>query len=99
MSLITRKTLKKVSATGIFDFSNLVLFILLYQIVYWGVFYFRQYSANYYMIFMILLFIMFKVCRMLRFSVLYQKNKKTQPEGNRNSLEHSNVHAPVDKFV
>ena len=99
MSLITRKTLKKVSATGIFDFSNLVLFILLYQIVYWGVFYFRQYSANYYMIFMILLFIMFKVCRLLRFSVLYQKNKKTQPEGNRNSLEHSNVHAPVDKFV
>jgi len=95
MSLITRKTLKKISATGIFDFSNLVLFILLYQIVYWGVFYFRQYSANFYMIFMILLFIMFKVSRMLRLSVLYIKEKETQSEGDCDSLEHSSVHAPV----
>jgi hypothetical protein len=76
MSLITRKTLKKVTATGFFEFSNLILLILLYQIVYWGVFYFRHYSMNYYIICMILLFIIFKVGRMPQSSVLYSKGKK-----------------------
>lgn len=74
VSFITRIILKKVSKTGIFCFSNLVLFILLYQIVYWGVFYFRQYSANYYIIFMILLFIFLKIPINSRATAFYIKS-------------------------
>lgn len=73
MSFITRKILRKVSTTGVFEFSNLVLFVLLFQIVYWGVFYFRQCSANYYMLCMVLLFVLFKVSKISRPSSLFIK--------------------------
>lgn len=77
MSLLTRKIIKKTRKTRIFEFSNLLLFILLYQVVYWGVFYFRMYSANYYMLFIILLFILYKVGRSSRYSVLFHKAEKS----------------------
>jgi len=73
MSLATRNLLKNVSRTGVFEFSNLLLFILLYQVVYWGVFYFRLYVANYYILFVIILCIGFKAARSSRFSYLYSK--------------------------
>ena len=76
MSLSTRILLNKVKRTGIFDFSNLLIFILLFQAVYWGVFYFRLYVANYYIFFIILLCIGFKAVRSSRFSLLYFKAKK-----------------------
>ncbi len=76
MSLLTRKIIKKTSKTRIFKFSNLLLFILLYQVVYWGVFYFRMYSTNYYILAVILLFIMFKVGRSRKLSEVYLKNVK-----------------------
>lgn len=43
--------------------SQLLVFILFFQIVYWGVFYFRQYSANLYILFILLfsLIIRFKI--------------------------------------
>lgn len=72
-SFLIRIILKKVSKTGIFEFSNILLFVLLYQIVYWGVFYFRQYSAFYYMLFVILLFVSFKASKAIRISVLILK--------------------------
>ena len=73
MSLATRRLLKKVTRTGVLEFSNLLLFILLYQVVYWGVFYFRLYVANYYILFVIILCIGFKAVRSSRFSLLYSK--------------------------
>lgn len=76
MSFVTRKLLKKVTRTGVLEFSNLLIFILLYQSVYWGVFYFRLYVANYYILFLLLLCIGFKVLRSPRFSLLYPKSER-----------------------
>ncbi len=61
LSLVTRITLRKSVLKGVINFSNLIIFTLIYQFFYWGVFYFRQYSANYYIIFMVLLFVLFKL--------------------------------------
>ena len=77
LSFITRITLNKVSRTGVFEFSSLVIFILLYQMVYWGVFYFRHYVANFYILFMILLFVFFKACNISRSSILLNKRSIT----------------------
>jgi hypothetical protein len=76
VSLITRIIIKKVSKNGIFYFSDLIIFIILYQIVYWGIFYFRQYSTNYYIIFNILLFIMFKMFRSKNIVSIYSNRIK-----------------------
>ena len=73
MSLATRKLLKNVTRTGVLEFSNLLIFILLYQVVYWGVFYFRLYVANYYILFIVILCIGFKIVRSSRFSLIYSK--------------------------
>jgi len=51
---------KRMAVTGTMDFANLVLFVLLYQVVHWGVFYFRQYSVNFYLLVMVLIFSVFK---------------------------------------
>lgn len=75
MSLTVRKLLKKMRKTGILEFSNLLLFILIYQTVYWGVFYFRLYIANYYVLFIILLCLAFKVVRSSRYSIIFSKTK------------------------
>jgi oligosaccharide repeat unit polymerase len=82
MSLATRKLLKKVMRTGTFEFSNLLIFILLYQTVYWGVFYFRLYVSNYYILFIILLCIGFKAVRSSRFSLLYSKAERKLSPNN-----------------
>ncbi|WP_136799758.1 O-antigen polymerase [Desulfosediminicola ganghwensis] len=63
MSFTIRKILKNSCRTGVLDFSNLVMLVLFYQVVYWGVFYFRLCSANYYIIFMFLIFIFIKLVR------------------------------------
>ena len=76
MSLLTRKIIKKIRKTGIFYFSNLLLFILLYQVVYWGVFYFRMLSTNYYILAVILLSIMFKVGSSRNLLKVYLKKVK-----------------------
>jgi oligosaccharide repeat unit polymerase len=54
-SLIVYFTLRKPVKTGTITLSRLIIFSLLYQIVLWGVFYFRFYSVNLYFIFIILL--------------------------------------------
>ncbi len=82
MSLVTRKALERVSKTGVFEFSNMVILILLYQIVYWGVFYFKQSATNYYMLCIILLFILFKVSKVKNFSVLFFKYGKLAKPNN-----------------
>jgi len=43
--------------------SDLLLLLLYYQIVSWGVFYFRQYSMNYYLLAVILLYGLFRLSR------------------------------------
>jgi oligosaccharide repeat unit polymerase len=58
-----RKLVKKSMCTGTFSLSGYILFILYYQMVFFGVFYFRLYSANYYMIAMILLHLIFKLLK------------------------------------
>lgn len=83
MSLAIRVLMKKVTRTGILAFSNLLIFILLYQVVYWGVFYFRLYVANYYILFIILLCVAFKLVRSSRFSLLYTKVESESPPNNR----------------
>ena len=77
-SLFVRSTLKKVSTKGILNFSTLLILTLLYQVVYWGVFYFKQYATNYYVIFILLLFASFKVSHMKRFSAHFFKVNTTQ---------------------
>ncbi len=83
MSLTIRILMKKVTRTGILAFSNLLIFILLYQVVYWGVFYFRLYVANYYILSIILLCIVFKLVRSSRFSLLYTKVESESSPNNR----------------
>lgn len=83
MSLATRILIKKVTRTGILEFSNLLIFILLYQAIYWGVFYFRLYVANYYILATILLCVMFKLVRSSRYSLLYTKIEREAPPKNR----------------
>ena len=61
MAVVVRKLLKRVGKDGVFNFSNLVLFVLFYQIVFYGVFYFRQTSANYYIIGMFVLSFYFRL--------------------------------------
>ncbi len=60
-TLFTMAITSKSRNTGKFYLSELVVFILLYQIVYWGIFYFRHYSMNYYMlgVFLLCFFIKF----------------------------------------
>lgn len=62
-SFITRKSLVKLKRTGVFSFSDYVIFVLFYQIVFYGIFYFRYFSANFYLIFMILLWALLKLFR------------------------------------
>lgn len=63
ISVSTRLSIRKSRRLGILDFSNLILFSLLYQISYWGVFYFRHYSLNWYIIAMLLLALFFKLSK------------------------------------
>jgi len=77
-SLSARSILKKVSTKGILQFSTLLILTLLYQVVYWGVFYFKQYATNYYMIFILLLFALFKVSNVKKYSAHFFKVASTQ---------------------
>ncbi len=61
LAYITRNIIHRVNVTNAIKFSNLVIFILLYQLVLWGVFYNRLYAANLYIICMLLLSVMFKI--------------------------------------
>jgi hypothetical protein len=60
LALSARSATKDLVLTGKIEFSNLLLFVLLYQMVHWGVFYFRQSSTNFYLIGMLLIIIVFK---------------------------------------
>lgn len=57
---VVKTNLKKVSAEGTFSFSSLIFFILFYQMILWGVFYFRFYSMNLYIIIMVMLAFAFR---------------------------------------
>lgn len=52
--------LHALAKSGLIKFSNLLFFIVLTQIVTWGVFYYRQYSAFYYLLFMFCFFCFLK---------------------------------------
>lgn len=67
ISLSIKTLLDHVMKSRTFEFSNLLLFVLLYQIVFWGVFYFRQYSTNYYILLIFMLSIAFRVLKKDRF--------------------------------
>jgi len=60
-SMISRINLKSVSSSGTFNFANLILFLLLFQMILWGVFYIRLLSANFYIIAIILISIGFRI--------------------------------------
>jgi len=85
LSLVARMTLRKSALKGVINFSNLIIFTLIYQFFYWGVFYFRQYSANYYIIFMVLLFVLFKLswCRTCYVCVRKQELRKNTAVQNK----------------
>ena len=59
--LLVRTLLYRAKVSGIFKLSELIMFILMFQIVSWGVFYYRQYSAFFYIVAMLLLFLFFKL--------------------------------------
>lgn len=61
LAYITRNIIHRINVSNAINFSNLVIFILLYQLVLWGVFYNRLYSANLYIVCMLLLSVMFKI--------------------------------------
>lgn len=83
MSVATRILLAKMARTGVLKFSNMLIVILLYQLVFWGVFYFRLYVLNYYMLSIILLCLGFKVLNSSRFSLVYWKGER---DSRRNKL-------------
>lgn len=56
-----------------FPISNYILFILFYQIVYFGVFYFRLYSANFYIIAMVLIYLILKIKYANKKSIILDK--------------------------
>lgn len=57
---IAWNSLKDVKKYGFIKFSDLLMFILVFQIVSWGVFYYRQYSAFFYLLSLVLLIFVFK---------------------------------------
>lgn len=59
--LLVRTLLYRAKVSGIFKLSELIMFILMFQIISWGVFYYRQYSAFFYIVAMLLLFLFFKL--------------------------------------
>ncbi len=63
IAVCTRASLRKQAKTGVFDFSNLLYFLLLSQIVLQGVFYYRQFSTFYAQIATILIAISFRLLR------------------------------------
>ena len=73
LSILTRGTIIKLRRKRYIYFSNFLVFTLIYQIFYWGVFYFRQYSTNYYILFMLLLSIFFKLSKYKYYSIFIIK--------------------------
>ena len=61
VSLLTKLSLKRVSSEKTFHFSNLIIFVMFYQMILWGVFYFRFYSMNFYIIAVVLIALSFKL--------------------------------------
>jgi oligosaccharide repeat unit polymerase len=70
---ITLRSLKRLSKTGIFNLSNLVLFMFLYQVVLFGIFYFRLADSNFYIITIFLLYILLKLSNCKEKSILINK--------------------------
>jgi len=61
MSITNFKLIKKAMRKKQFEFSDFLIFLLLLQIIYHGVFYFRLYSVNLYIVAIFLISIYFKV--------------------------------------
>lgn len=60
-SFLVHRIMKKSINSMYVTISNYIIIILFYQIVYFGVFYFRQYSANFYILAMIFIYILLKI--------------------------------------
>jgi hypothetical protein len=82
IALVTRFSLRDIPKNGTITFSQLLIFLLCSQVVLYGVFYFRQYSANTYIFAILVLALVFKIsgskkstCNLVkqgvRFSSLY----------------------------
>jgi oligosaccharide repeat unit polymerase len=61
LCFVTYSVTKKSTYRNSFPISNYILFTLLFQNVYFGVFYFRLYALNFYIIAIILIFFVFKI--------------------------------------
>jgi oligosaccharide repeat unit polymerase len=61
LSLATRVVMHGARTTGELRLSELLGFLLLYQTVYWGVFYFKMYVLNYYMLAVVLIALVFRM--------------------------------------
>ena len=59
--LLTHQLTKHSIRNKSFPISNYILFILLFQNVYFGVFYFRLYSQNFYIIAIVIIYFIFKI--------------------------------------
>lgn len=74
MAIITRISLQRMIQTGVFYFSNILFYLLSYQMVLWGVFYNRLSFLNYYMIFVLFLAFIFRLGRNPDY-LIYQKQE------------------------
>ncbi len=63
IALCTRASLRKQAQTGVFDFSTMLCFVVLSQIVLFGVFYYRQFATFYFQLAMIIIAISFRLFR------------------------------------
>jgi oligosaccharide repeat unit polymerase len=74
---IVRINIKRIKNMKAFNMSNLLLFILLFQIFFQGIFYFRLYAANWYIIEMIVIIIVFKMSNIKGSNkwIIYAKDK------------------------
>jgi oligosaccharide repeat unit polymerase len=63
IAVCTRASLRKQAKTGVFEFSNMLYFILFSQIVLFGVFYYRQFATFYFQIAIVLIAISFRLLR------------------------------------
>lgn len=79
LAALTRMALAKHARTGSLSFSRMLLVFLLLQVVLWGVFYYRQYSAGYYQIAVVLIALVFRASRTRADSLVIEKRPKGAP--------------------
>ncbi|HVF40308.1 MAG TPA: hypothetical protein VM939_10435, partial [Gemmatimonadaceae bacterium] len=89
IALCTRASLRKQAKTGVFDFSTMLYFVLLSQIVLFGVFYYRQFATLYFQLAMIMIAITFRLFRNEGRQLVVEEVPEGHPAVIRASVSHA----------